>query len=163
LNGRIVQVSISRGGIPKLPVGQALATRFGLEGDSWTHPQFHGGPRQALLLIAQESLDELAVKGYALFPGALGENLTTAGIDRRQMRAGQRYRVGEAFIELTKLRSPCRTLDAYPGIQKEIYDKDVKAGDASSPRWALGGFYAAVLRPGVIRQQDIISLVDQVV
>ena len=31
--------------------------------------------------------------------GGLDENLTTRGIDHRQMRAGHRYRIAEAFVE----------------------------------------------------------------
>jgi MOSC domain-containing protein YiiM len=164
VTGSIVQVSISRGGIPKLPIPEGFVTPHGIEGDRWAHPQIHGGPRQAVLLICSEVVDELAAKGYRVFYGALGENLTTRGLDRREMRAGQRYRVGEAFIELTKVRAPCSTLDVYgESIKAEIYDKQVKAGDPGSPRWAMSGFYAAILRAGMVRRDDIITLVDQVV
>jgi MOSC domain-containing protein YiiM len=164
MTGQIVQINISRGGIPKLPVAEAIVTPEGILGDSWAHPQYHGGPDQALLLICAEAIEELVAKGYPLYPGALGENLTTSGLDRRQLRAGQRYRIGDVLIELTKIRVPCSTIEVYgPAIKADLYDSQVKAGDASSPRWALGGFYAAVRRTGVIRQQDIITLVDQVV
>jgi len=164
MTGSIAQINISRGGIPKLPIPEAVVTPEGIQGDSWAHPQFHGGPKQALLLICIESIQELIAKGYPLYPGALGENLTTTGLDRRQMRSGQRYRIGEVLIEFTKVRSPCSTLDVYgPAIKGEIYDAKVKAGDPSSPRWALSGFYAAVLQPGTVRRHDIITLVDQVV
>jgi len=62
------------------------------------------------------------------------------------------------------VRVPCNTLNALgPGIQKEIYDARVKAGDAASPRWGISGFYAAVRRGGTIRPHDIITLVDQAV
>ena len=162
--GSILQINVSRGGIPKRPVTEAVVTPLGIQGDSCAHPQFHGGPKQALLFICSEAIDDLIAKGYPVFHGALGENLTTVGLDRRQMRAGQRYRIGEVFVEFTKVRAPCAALDVYgPGIKAEIYDKQVKAGDPSSPRWAASGFYAAVLKPGVIRQRDIITLVDQVV
>ncbi|HEY6392713.1 MAG TPA: MOSC domain-containing protein [Bryobacteraceae bacterium] len=160
---RVVQLSLSAGGIPKRAVAEAIVTPSGIVGDSWARPHIHGGPNQALLLIASEGIDELVAQGFALFYGALGENLTTSGIDRRQMRVGQRYRAGEVFFELTKLRGPCATLNVYPGIQPAIYDPQVKAGDTSSARWGLGGFYARVLRGGTIRQHDIIALVDQVV
>ena len=162
--GTIIQINVSRGGIPKLPIVEATLTPEGIRGDSWAHPRYHGGPKQALLFICSESIDELKEKGYPLFPGALGENLTTRGLDRRQMRSGQRYRIGGVLIELTKVRVPCSTLDVYgSAIKEEIYDKEVKAGDPRSPRWALSGFYAAVLKPGILRQHDIITLVDQVV
>jgi MOSC domain-containing protein YiiM len=80
------------------------------------------------------------------------------------MRLGQRFRLGSAMIELTKVRGPCSTLDVYgPLIQREIYDKSVKAGDSTSPRWGMSGFYARVLQPGMVRQDDIISLLEQAV
>jgi MOSC domain-containing protein YiiM len=164
LTGSIVQINISHGGVPKRPVPQARATALGLAGDSWAHPSIHGGPDQAILIVCAEAVDELAAQGFPVFYGALGENLTTRGLDRRQLRGGQRFRAGEAMLELTKPRGPCSTLDVYgPGIQAAIYDKQVKARDPASPRWGISGFYAAVVRPGVIRQSDIIVLVDQVV
>jgi MOSC domain-containing protein YiiM len=162
--GYILQINTSPGGIPKRPILEATVTLQGIRGDSWAHPQFHGGPNQALLLITSEGIAELTAQGFPLFHGALGENLTTSGLDRRQMRVGQRYRAGEVFLELTKLRVPCDTLSVYgPGIQSAMYDAQVKAGDPSTPRWGLSGFYAKVLQPGSIRPHDIITLVDQVV
>ncbi len=114
--------------------------------------------------MTADGIEELIAQGYSLFHGALGENLTVSGLDRRQMRVGQRYRVGEVLLELTKLRGPCTALDVYgPGIQKAIYDAHVKAGDPSSPRWGSSGFYARILNGGTIRPHDIITLVDQVV
>jgi MOSC domain-containing protein YiiM len=164
MTGSILQINISPGGLPKRPIVEAIVTTEGIRGDSWAHPEFHGGPNQALLLITSEGIAELTAQGYPLYHGALGENLTTRGLDRRQMRLGQRYRAGEAMLELTKVRVPCAQLDPYgEGIQMAIYDKQVKAGDASTPRWGLSGFYARVLRPGVVRPHDIITLVDQVV
>jgi MOSC domain-containing protein YiiM len=164
MTGEILHINVSPGGVPKRPIQEAIVTSAGIRGDQWAHPDIHGGPRQAILLITSEGLDELIAQGFPLYPGALGENLTTRGLDRRQMRVGQRYRAGEVFLELTKLRGPCTTLDVYgPGIQRAVYDAQVKAGDPSSIRWGLGGFYAQVLKPGTIRPHDIITLVDQVV
>jgi MOSC domain-containing protein YiiM len=80
------------------------------------------------------------------------------------MRIGQRYRIAEVLLEITKMRSPCSTLDVYgSSIKHAVYDARVNARDASSPRWGLAGFYARVVRGGFIRPKDIIELVDQVV
>ena len=164
MTGSILQVNISPGGVPKRPVAEAEVTPEGIRGDSWAHPQIHGGPNQALLLITSEGIGQLVAQGYPVFPGALGENLTTHGLDRRQMRIGQRYRAGEVMLEITKMRQPCSTLHVYgSSIIKAVYDAQVKASDASSPRWGLAGFYARVLRSGFIRRQDIIELVEQAV
>lgn len=155
----IVQINISRGGIPKRAVSECLITPFGIEGDSCAHPQIHGGLRQAVLLIGSETIEELVARGYPVYSGALGENLTTHGLDRLQLRVGHRIRVGPVLLELTRVRVPCSALDVYgPAIKQEIYDKRVAAGDPGSPRWGMSGFYAAVIEPGPVRINDIISL-----
>ena len=159
MTGAIVQISISRGGIPKRAVPEAVLTTLGIEGDAWAHPEIHGGPRQAVLLMTAETIDQLIARGYHVFYGAMGENLTTRGIERRMLRAGQRYRVGGAVSELTKIRVPCATQEIYgPRIRAEIYDQQVEAGDISSPRWAMSGFYAAVLQPGLVQLGDEMRL-----
>lgn len=162
--GSVIQINISRGGVPKRAVPRAEITPLGIAGDSCAHPEIHGGPRQALLLIASEGIEELIALGFPLFYGALGENLTTAGLDRRMLRIGQRYRVGGAILELTKIRVPCNTLDIYgPAIKQAIYDPQIKVGDTTSPRWGLSGFYASVLQPGSIHTSTPIALWDMLV
>ena len=52
MQGSVVQVNISNGGVPKYPVLQAHLTPHGVEGDRHNNTQIHGGPRQAVLLIA---------------------------------------------------------------------------------------------------------------
>jgi MOSC domain-containing protein YiiM len=136
-----------------------MLTPLGLAGDACAHPAIHGGPMQAVLLITSESIDDLKARGYPVFYGALGENLTTRGLDRRQLRIGQQLRAGGALIEITKIRGPCASLDIYgPSIKQEIYDKQVKAGDPTSPRWGMSGFYARVVQSGSVRPDDIIII-----
>lgn len=162
MRGLIVQINVSQGGVPKRPIPEAVVTPLGIQGDVHAHPRIHGGPRKALLIVCAEAIDELRADGYPVFPGALGENLTVHGINRQQLRSGQRYRAGEVWFELTSVRSPCSTLDVYgPSIKDAVYDKQVKAGDATSPKWARAGFYAAVTRPGVLRPGDQVMLVDE--
>jgi len=162
VTGSILQINTSRGGLPKRAIAEAQVTTAGIAGDEHAHPRFHGGPRKALLLIAAEGIEELIAQGFPLFFGALGENLTTRGLDRRWFRSGQRYRAGEVILEFTTMRIPCDQLDIYgPGIQDAIYDARVKAGDHTSPRWGLSGFYASVLQPGLIRPGDPIMLLEE--
>lgn len=157
MGGTIIQINVSRGGLPKRAVASGMITPLGLAGDAFAHPQIHGGPNQAVLLIASETVDELRSRGYPVFYGALGENLTTRGLDRRDLRIGQQLRAGGAFIEITKVRGPCTALDVYgAAIKQEIYDQQVKAGDPSSPRWGMSGFYARVIRPGPVQPEDAI-------
>jgi MOSC domain-containing protein YiiM len=155
----VVQISISPGGIPKRFVSSAEVTAGGIVGDAWRHPQIHGGASQAILLITAEGIDELAAQGFPLHYGALGENITTRGLGRRSVRVGQRYRAGEVVFEISKRRAPCQTLNVYgTGIQAALFDAQVKAGDPASPRWGLSGFYASVVRTGVISVGDSITI-----
>lgn len=142
-----------------MPIPEGEVGELGVAGDRHNHPQFHGGPRQAILLICREGLDELVSQGFTVFPGALGENLTVHGLDRRALRIGDSLRVGESVrIEITKMRQPCSLLDPYgDGIQKHIFDPQVKAGDPSSPRWGLAGFYCKVVTPGIVRPGDPVT------
>ena len=160
MKGTIVQVNVSRGGIPKVAIPVAELREAGIVGDSWRFP-FHGGRRKAILLITIEGIDELVAQGFPLFIGALGENLSTRGVDRRELRLGQRFGVGTAAIELTTIRTPCATLDVYGrGIQAAIYDAQVQAGDPASRRWGLSGFYASIIHPGIVQPGDAVALLD---
>lgn len=148
--------------MPKRAIAEGEVTPLGIAGDVCAHPSIHGGPRQALLLITSEGIAEIAALGFPLFHGALGENITTAGLDRRLLRCGQRWRIGRVVIELTKVRRPCDALNVYgSGIQHAIFDAQVKAGDTWSPRWGLSGFYAMVVQPGTLRTGDPITLLDE--
>jgi MOSC domain-containing protein YiiM len=160
VTGTIIQINTSLGGVPKRPVDETVLTPLGPETDRHAHPRIHGGHEKAVLIMDAETIDALAARGYPVFYGAMGENLTVRGLDRRQLRAGQQFRAGGALIELTRIRTPCANLDIYgPDIKAEIYDPQVKAGDPTSPRWAMSGFYARVLTPGPVRTNDIIMLV----
>jgi len=163
VSASVLQINVSPGGVPKRPIPTGVVTPLGITGDGHAHPQIHGGPRKAILIITSEGIDELKEQGFQLYHGALGENLTTQGLDRRTVRIGQRYRVGDVLLEITKLRQPCDTLSVYGlgRIQKAVYDQEVKAGNPESPRWGLGGFYAAVLQTGTVRPGDPIQLLDE--
>src|SRR5262249_6973264 len=113
LQGIIEQVNISPGGLPKTPLPEAFITPLGIEGDQHTHPNIHGGPRKAILLIAAEVVDQLVERGFPVYYGAMGENLTTRGLDIRSLRIGDRIRAGGALLEITQPRGPCSALDVY--------------------------------------------------
>ena len=157
MQGTILQVNISNGGLPKWSVPEGLIGPLGVSGDLHKHMEFHGGPEKALLLIANEILEELKAQGYPLFPGAMGENLTTSGLDVRALRLGDRLRAGTVELELTRIRKPCKQLWVYgQTIGDAVYDQQVKAGDPASPRWGMSGFYARVLSEGTVRTGDAI-------
>ena len=155
MTGTIVQVNISRGGVPKLPISEGVLGPLGIEGDAHAHPRVHGGPAKAVLLITLEGIEELVARGYPVYAGALGENITTRGLDRRALRIGQQLRAGTAMIEITRRRKPCGNLDVYGAALK----REIDIADDASPHWGLSGFYARVLEPGQVRPDDIITVV----
>ena len=155
----IVQVNTSQGGLPKYSIGEGFITPLGIEGDRHAHPEVHGGPRQAILIVASEIVDELRTRGYPLFYGALGENLTTRGLTIRDIRMGDQIRAGGALLEITKPRGPCSALDVYgESLKTDVYDQKVKERDPTSPRWGMSGFYASVIEPGPVREGDAIQV-----
>ncbi len=114
--------------------------------------RLHGGPEKALLILASEVIDALRAEGWPVFYGALGENLTTQGLDYRNWRAGQRFRIGQVLVELTAPREPCRTLNPYGrGIQTRLRKNPGEAG-----------FYATVLVGGILTPEAIIESVEPV-
>jgi MOSC domain-containing protein YiiM len=163
VQGVIVQINASPGGLPKRAISGGFLTPLGVEGDRHAHPEIHGGLRQAILLIAAETVEELQRRGYSVDFGSLGENLTTRGIDVRNLRIGDRVRAGGALLEITKPRGPCSQLDVYgPTLKNEIYDRRVKERDHTSPRWGMSGFYLSVVEPGPVSAGDIIAVVAHV-
>src|ERR1700733_1384861 len=65
-------------------------------------------------LIHEELFHELKTAGFDVVPGAIGENVTTRGLDLLQLPRGTRLRLGaQALIELTGLRNPCRQIEAF--------------------------------------------------
>jgi len=153
MTGVLKQINRSNGGMPKRAVSQPVMVDVeGVEGDRHLNPRYHGGQKKAVLMIAAEIVDDLAARGFPVYYGALGENLTVFGLDPLGWRSGQRYRIGEdVVIELTTLRTPCGSLDVYgPEIKDELY--------GSPPKWAHGGFYARVIHPGLLVEGAPVSL-----
>src|SRR5947209_4074560 len=119
--GTIIQLNTSPGGLPKRSISAGFVGALGVEGDIHAHPQIHGGTRKAILIIASEVIEELQKRGYPIYYGALGENLTTRGLDIHDLRLGDQLRAGGAMLEVTIPRGPCLQLDVYgPSIKNEI-------------------------------------------
>ena len=149
--GRILQINTSAGGVPKAPIAKAEVGTLGIAGDGHRF-RLHGGPDKAILLLASEVIDALRAEGWPLYYGALGENLTTAGLDHSLWQPGQYFRCADVLLQLTTPREPCRTLNPYGrGIQKRL-----RAHPGES------GFYAAVLSGGTLLPDAIIERVERI-
>ena len=106
-------------------------------------------------LIHAELFDELRARGFAVSPGLMGENVTTSGIDLLALPTGTRLHLGgEAVIEVTGLRNPCRQLERLqPGLMAATLDHDP---DGNLVRKA--GIMAVVLAGGEVREGDPIRI-----
>jgi MOSC domain-containing protein YiiM len=80
-SSRIVQISLSPGGVPKRAVPSARVTTLGLEGDVQRDREHHGGPERAFCLFSQERIRALQAEGHPVTPGSIGENVTLEGLD----------------------------------------------------------------------------------
>jgi len=151
--GRVAWVNISPGGVPKIPVQEAVwVARLGLAGDGHTEPEpSHGGPDQAVSLYSTEAIARVAADGHAAFPGAYGENLTLQGIELDAISSGDRLAIGEGglVIEITKRAEPCQTI-AHWFVGRQI----ARIGSKQHPRDAR--WYARVVSEGPVRAGDLV-------
>jgi MOSC domain-containing protein YiiM len=153
--GRVFQVSVSNGGVPKRAVREAFVGASGLEGDAVDHPKIHGGPERAVCLFSLEKLLALQAEGHPVFPGAVGENLTLAGVDWDGLREGAEVAVGAAVrLRLTRPVTPCSTIAPYFLGEKGYRRLDPER----HPGWSR--WYARVLREGPVRTGDSVRVED---
>jgi MOSC domain-containing protein YiiM len=154
--GRPQQVSWRRRrfltGMQKAPVQGAVAVRrLNLEGDEQADLTVHGGPDKAVYLYPSEHYEfwRAKLEPAALTWGSFGENLTTVGLDEREIAVGDQLRIGSALFAVRQPRTPCHKL-AYKFDRPDIIKAFWKAGRS--------GFYLSVLEEGVIRAGDDILI-----
>jgi len=143
----IVQLSISRGGVPKHAILEAQVTRAGLAGDVQKHLKFHGGPDRALCLFSLEVIDRLRAEGHPIAPGSTGENITIRGLDWSQLDLGARLALGATVtVEITSLTIPCKQIAG--SFADREFRRLLLRGDSR--------LYARVLTEGTLRPGDAV-------
>ena len=110
--------------------------------------------RQVHLMHA-ELLDRLAELGMTVQPGQMGENITTRGIDLLNLPRGTQLKIGEALIEITGLRNPCKYLNQIaPGLMKACVAKH-----DDGALFPQSGVMGIIRSGGDIRAGDTIQIV----
>jgi hypothetical protein len=141
-----------------------LVTGFGVKGDShWGTTVQHlvrvrEDPtlpnRRQVHLLHGELHDELKQKGFNVGPGTIGENITTRGIDLLSLPRGTHLFIGgDAVVELTGLRTPCKQIERYQaGLLAAV------SQDGNGNLFFKSGVMGIVLRDGVVRAGDTIRI-----
>jgi MOSC domain-containing protein YiiM len=139
-------------GIRKAPIERGHVGTLGLVGDVVADEENHGGPDQAIYLYSSEDYawwgEEL---GGLPAPGTFGENLTLSSFGPEAVRIGDRYRVGEALLEVTAPRIPCATFATRMG------ERDWVQRFAAARR---AGLYVRVLEPGEVAVGDRVDRLE---
>jgi len=113
-----------------------------LAGDDQADRRVHGGPDKAVYVYPVEHLPIWSVElAEALYPGAFGENLTLEGCTEVDTYIGDRWRWGDALLEVSQPRWPCPKL-AIHRRRQDIGRMMIGTGRT--------GWYLRVLVPGEV-------------
>lgn len=152
--GRVLQVAVSPGGVPKLAVPSAHVGRLGLDGDLHNDTVDHGGPMRAVSLLAIEAIRRVAAEDNPIAPGTTGENVTTEGIELGALPYGTRLAIGpDLVVELTSPVNPCKTIahnftdGRFARLSVKLHPLDTRV-------------YASVVREGAIAAGDEIRVIE---
>ncbi|WMT86305.1 MOSC domain-containing protein [Pelagibacterium sp. 26DY04] len=106
-------------------------------------------------LIASELLDEVNGLGFDVAPGALGENVTTTGVDLIDLPRGTVLALGDAVrLEVTGLRNPCVQIERFrPGLLQHMIGRR-----ADGTPLLRTGIMTVVLAGGTVRAGDPIGV-----
>ena len=150
---RILEPDGHRTGLYKQPVRQATVQRLGLVGDHQADRRYHGGPEKAVHQYPPDHYSRIAAHFPAAaihaVPGALGENLSSAGMTEQTVCIGDRYRVGTVELEVSQPRTPCWKLNHRFG-EKRLAQFIQTEG--------ITGWYYRVLQEGEIESGAAITL-----
>jgi len=155
VSARIVQISVSRGGVPKTAVPAARVTAEGVEGDAQRDRQYHGGPDRAVCLYSIESIRRLQAEGHSITPGSIGENVTVEGLDWSAVAPGDYLLLGDqVLLQVTRYTSPCSNIK---GSFKS--GEFARVSQKRHPGWSR--VCARVLVEGTMRRDDPVRLLDE--
>ncbi|ATE62529.1 MOSC domain-containing protein [Thauera sinica] len=144
-------------GIFKQPVHGAVSlTRDGLAGDHQGDRVHHGGPQKALHHFPAEHYAAFRLRwpqlADLLRPGTLGENLSTTGLDERQVCIGDVFRAGTARIQVSQPRQPCWKISHRLGVDE---------ASRFVAQQGLTGWYYRVLDAGTLQAGDGLELLER--
>ena len=167
MTGQVEAVSRRAGhSFSKTPVeAVTLVVGLGVEGDGHAGATVQHLSRQRrdptlpnlrqVHVVHTELFDELATRGFHLAPGDIGENVLFRGVDLLALPTGSRLSLGgQAVVELTGLRNPCRQLDRFAdGLMAAMLRRDADGGLVR-----LAGVMAVVVEGGQVQAGDAVQV-----
>jgi MOSC domain-containing protein YiiM len=144
-------------GIVKMPRSDRVGvTILGLEGDQIADLSVHGGPDKAVYAYAASHYPGWAAEfpdlARSFCGGAMGENLTIAGMDEADIYVGDVHAIGTALLQACQPRQPCFKF-ALRHDNNLLPKAMVKSG--------FSGWYYRVIRPGALGAGDAVILHDR--
>lgn len=140
-------------------VGAVAVHAAGLDGDEQADLSVHGGLAKAVYAYPSEHFGfwqtvraqaRVAPWGATLAPGAMGENLTLAGLLEAELWIGDRLRLPGCVLAVSEPRLPCFKFNAVMGFA-QASKLMVQSGYCGS--------YLAVVEPGVVTAGDMVELI----
>ncbi|AQR73530.1 MOSC domain-containing protein [Sphingomonas sp. LM7] len=144
-------------GIAKHPHDRPLRlSRTGFAGDKQGDTRHHGGPDKA---VHHYPIDhyaawraELGAHPLLDHPGAFGENIAMTGLTEADVAIGDRFRLGEAVIEVSQGRQPCFRLN----LRFEVADMALR-----TQRSGRTGWYYRVIEEGDVGPGDALQVLER--
>lgn len=147
---------VPSGFVKRAVEGAVAVAPLGLAGDAQADLTVHGGAEKAVYAYAGSHYDwwRQALPRHAdkFVPGAMGENLTIAGMTEDDICVGDVHAVGTARLQVCQPRQPCFKLGLHFG-DKLMPKAFVRAGRS--------GWYYRVLQPGTLAAGDAVTLADR--
>jgi len=141
---------------PREGVVQLL--KEGFAPDEQADRRVHGGPEKAVHLypldhhdLWRAELEDEAALALLDEPGAFGTNLSVSDIDEHRVFIGDRFRLGNAVIEVNQPRQPCWKIDHRFGI-KGMTARIVETGRS--------GWYFRVIEEGEAQAGDTLERIE---
>lgn len=134
--------------------GPILLRSSNLDGDRQADRRVHGGPDKAVCVYSGDHYpawrDELGRSDMG--SGGFGENFTVSGQAETDVCLGDRFRVGEAVVEVSQPRGPCQKL-ARRWDRPDLPKRVVASGRS--------GWYLRVIQEGHVEAGQSLQLIER--
>jgi MOSC domain-containing protein YiiM len=131
--------------------GRITAGPLGLDGDEQADLQSHGGPEKAVYAYAAAHFPQWRARfpevGFGA--GAMGENLTIAGMTEADICVGDVHQIGTALLQACQPRQPC--------FKFNLLHHNNQLSAAMIQNFQSGWYYR-VLEPGELGAGDAVIL-----